>query len=221
MQLSVSIAGRRDGGARRILQLLAACALATTAIFLPPIAPAYACVPTIMPPHANEFTPAGTYAAERTQAASVVFEGTVISSDLQDNIRQTVIVQVHRYYKSTGSTPGAVTLEGYNIINCLQHVSMGERLIFYATGDPAGILVATHNTSPVSDETTNAAINAAGQPPLPPNPTSRSSTHITQIDIPTLAGGVALVAVTLGVVASAGFAMLVARLKAANRPRRN
>lgn len=77
--------------------------------------------------------------ADRTEAAEIVLEGTVASLTDEDIFSASVDVQ--QYFKGQG--PGTVNISGFGPSSlCLSRVGTGDRLIFYARGDPSNGLSA-------------------------------------------------------------------------------
>ncbi len=114
----------------RILQLVLLTAVVSAAVY--PAQRADACTP-----------PAGGLpkftVADRTEAAEIVLEGTVASLTDEDIISATVDVQ--QYFKGQG--PATVDISGFGPSSlCLSRVGTGDRLIFYARGDPSNGLSA-------------------------------------------------------------------------------
>jgi hypothetical protein len=87
-------------------------------------------------------------AADRTIAADVVFEGTVISTTMRINTPPpgnvayspttiVAVINVHQYLKGTG--PATLTVDGFSDGSqlCAPTISVGTHAIFYTTGDLA------------------------------------------------------------------------------------
>ncbi len=102
-------------------------------IFVMPAPSALACSP---PP--GGFPPYTV--ADRVNAAGVVLEGTVVA--LTDDFAvYTATVAVDQYFKESG--PDIVTIAQFGFTSlCLSEVSVGQKWVFYATGDPATGLTA-------------------------------------------------------------------------------
>ena len=73
--------------------------------------------------------------ADRTHAAEVVLEGTVIALSDEDALVYTATVHVRQYFKERGPVIVTVSALGWSSL-CLSPVRVGERWIFYAAGDP-------------------------------------------------------------------------------------
>lgn len=132
-----------------------------------PDRPLWACTPP--PGGLPDYTP-----ADRTHAAEVVLEGTIIGRvDLNGHPwLDTALVRVHRYFKGAG--PAWVTISHFGPGSlCLSEVYIGQRAIFYAKGDPETGLVAHYLSQfdavdPVWPEIVAEVIAAAGQEPVLP-----------------------------------------------------
>ncbi len=108
--------------------------------------------------------------AERTNAAEIVLEGTVVDGTNQQGKPEypllVVKVQVQQYLKGGG--PAVITIDGFGQGSlCLAEARIGDHLIFYATGDPREQLHA-HYVSQFDavqrvDAATIAEISAAAQ----------------------------------------------------------
>lgn len=125
--------------------------------------PAYACTPP--PGGPLYFSP-----AERALAAEVVLEGTIIAVVVDTStMLEIATVEVHRYFKADG--PETVTIAPFGPSSlCLTPVSVGQRLIFYAKGDPATGLEAQYLSagdavSPATPEVIGEIIAALGLGP--------------------------------------------------------
>lgn len=112
--------------------------------------------------------------ADRTNAAEVVLEGTVVALTDEDNYGaiKTATVQVHQYFKDIG--PAIVTISGFGPPSlCLSPVHVGERWIYYATGDPSTGLSAHYLSQfdavdPADPQTIAEVVAAVGQDPVLP-----------------------------------------------------
>jgi hypothetical protein len=108
--------------------------------------------------------------AERTNAAEVVLEGTVIA--VTDPHYGTATINVHRYFKGIG--PAVVTVSDLGTTAmCLSPVWVGDRRIFYTTGDPisglrAHYLSASDAVDPADAEIIAEIIAAVGHDPVLP-----------------------------------------------------
>lgn len=142
-------------------------ALAVALFFANPPAPTCACTPP--PGSLPDYT-----VADRTNAAEVVLEGTVIAltdADYYPIMKATV--KVHQYFKG-GSGPVIVTITGFGPSSlCLSWVNVGERWVFYATGNPSSGLEAHYLSQfdavdPADPQTIAEVIAAVGQDPVLP-----------------------------------------------------
>lgn len=112
--------------------------------------------------------------ADRVNAAEVVLEGTIVAlTDENDYFAiKTATVAVDRYFKEIG--PVIVTIAHFGPSSlCLSEVSVGQRWIFYTTGDPATGLTAHYLSQfdavdPATPEVIAQVIAAAGHNPVPP-----------------------------------------------------
>lgn len=148
-------------------RLLAVAALVGGYCWARPLA-VFACEP-LLPEVATAAT-----ATRRTESADVVLVGTITDTAGQA-FADTATVEVEVYYKGDG--PAEVTISGFGEgPDCLSPVAEGERLIFYATGDPAAeleayYLVGLDAVAQPSAETAQEIMIAAGQVPIvPPTP---------------------------------------------------
>jgi hypothetical protein len=127
----------------------------------------WACTPP--PGGLPDYTP-----ADRTEAAEVVLEGTIVGRVDTSGYPwlETALVKVHRYFKGTG--PALVTISHFGPgALCLSEVYIGQRAIFYTRGDPDTGLVAHYLSQfdavdPVHPEVVAEVIAAAGQEPVLP-----------------------------------------------------
>ena len=109
--------------------------------------------------------------ADRTHAADVVLEGSVIALT-GDYFIHTATVDVHRYFKHRG--PATVTIWPLGASSlCLSPMDAGQRWVFYATGDPntglrAHYLSQFDAVDPADPQTISEVIAAAGQDPATP-----------------------------------------------------
>ena len=112
--------------------------------------------------------------ADRVNAAEVVLEGAIVAlTDENDHFAiKTATVIVDRYYKQIG--PVIVTIARFGPSSlCLSEVSVGQRWIFYTTGDPATGLTAHYLSQfdavdPATPEVIAQVITAVGADPVPP-----------------------------------------------------
>jgi hypothetical protein len=90
-----------------------------------------ACSPTATPPNSPDYFTL----AERTKAADIVFDGTLLGRPKAN----AGIIEVHHYFKGNG--PAQVYLVGLgNGPDCRPGVAVGERVIFFAMGNPQDVL---------------------------------------------------------------------------------
>jgi hypothetical protein len=112
--------------------------------------------------------------ADRVNAAEVVLEGTIVAlTDENDYFAiKTATVAVDRYFKEIG--PVIVTIAHFGPSSlCLSEVSVGQRWIFYTTGDPATGLTAHYLSQfdavdPATQEVIAQVIAAVGHDPVLP-----------------------------------------------------
>jgi hypothetical protein len=112
----------------------------------------------------------GYTATDRTQAAPLVLEGTVIAVQL-DPASQTdlAVIEVSRYFKGIGPQVISVNRFGPSSV-CLSYVAPTQTLIFYLQGDEvngysAFYLSQFDATAPNDEATVNEVIAASGQAP--------------------------------------------------------
>jgi hypothetical protein len=111
--------------------------------------------------------------ADRTNAAEVVLEGTVIGTSDKAAYVYTATVHVHQYFKAWG--PVIVTISGFGPPSaCLSPVHVGERWVFYATGDPdvglrAHYLSQVDAVAPATPEVIAQVIATVGHDPVLPD----------------------------------------------------
>lgn len=104
---------------------------------------------------------------DRTQAAPIVLEGTVIA--MQEAFPQIAVVQATRYLKGIG--PETIAISGYGPTSvCLSPVSVGQAGIFYVSGDEATGYSAYYHSqfdavAPNDPQTVEEVIAASGQTP--------------------------------------------------------
>ena len=157
--------------------------------------------------------------SDRTEAAEIVLEGTVASLTDEDILGDfhSATVDVQQYFKGQG--PATVDISGFgNPGLCLSRVGTGDRLIFYARGDPS-IGLTAHYLSPFfgavepADSQTIAEVTAAvGQPQTTPvdAPSEASLPKTGDSDV----AGLVRLALVLGVgILGAGILVLVRRRK--------
>ena len=129
----------------------------------PAVLPVCACTPP--PGGLPDYT-----VADRTNAAEVVLEGTIIA--LTGEYINVATVHVHRYFKGIG--PAVTTISGFGSTRlCLSPVSVGQRWVFYATGDPSSGLSAHYVSQfdavdPADPQTIAEVIAAVGHDPVLP-----------------------------------------------------
>ena len=132
-----------------------------------PTRPALACTPPPggLPPYT---------VADRTNAAKVVLEGTIVALTDADDYGAIKIatVDVQRYFKGGGPAVVRIANFGPGAL-CLSSVSVGQHWIFYATGDPSTGLIAHYLSAfdAVDPPTPNNAaqvIAAVGRDPVRP-----------------------------------------------------
>lgn len=108
--------------------------------------------------------------AERTNAAGVVLDGEVIH--VEGDWLLTATVEVNRYFKGRG--PEVVTISNLGPGSlCLSWVSVGDKWVFYTTGNPDAVLSAHYLSQfdaidPVTPAVVTEVIAAAGHDPVPP-----------------------------------------------------
>ena len=145
----------------RILQLVLLTAMVSAAVY--PADRADACSPP--PGGFPKFT-----VADRTEAAEIVLEGTVAALTDEDILGyfHSATVDVRQYFKGQG--PATVDISGFgNPGLCLSRVGTGDRLIFYARGDPSNGLSADYLSvffgavDPADAQTIAEVISAVGQ----------------------------------------------------------
>jgi hypothetical protein len=109
-------------------------------------------------------------ATDRTQAAPLVLEGTVIAVQL-DPATQTdlAVIEVKRYFKGIGPQYISVNHFGDSAV-CLSRVNPTDTLIFYIQGDAANGYSAFYlsqfdATAPNDEQTVAEVIEASGQQP--------------------------------------------------------
>ena len=150
----------------RILQLVLLTAVVSAAVY--PAQRADACSPP--PGGFPKFT-----VADRTEAAEIVLEGTVASLSDEDSLGDfhSATVDVQKYFKGQG--PATVDISGFgNPGLCLSRVGTGDRLIFYARGDPSNGLSAHYLSvffgavDPADAKTIAEVIAAVGQAQITP-----------------------------------------------------
>lgn len=109
--------------------------------------------------------------ADRTRLAPLVLEGTVTA--IAGSYPIVATIDVVQYLKGNG--PATVTISGFGSSSvCLSEVSAGQRLIFYASGDPNSGLQAFYASqfdavAQPDPQTIAEILAAAGDPP--PQPT--------------------------------------------------
>ena len=109
-------------------------------------------------------------ATDRTQAAPIVIEGTVIAVQLDPSTSSDIaVIEVKRYFKGIGPQVISVNRFGSTAV-CLSPVSPTETLIFYIQGDEANGYSAFYlsqfdATAPNDEATVNEVIAASGQEP--------------------------------------------------------
>lgn len=153
--------GRMTGMVGLILLLNMILMLAT-----PPLS-VMACTPPAggLPPYA---------VADRTNAAEVVVEGTIIALTDAGNYGaiKTATVEVQRYFKGNG--PAVVNIARFGPGSlCLSQVSIGQHWIFYTTGDPKTGLTAHYLSQfdavdPATPDNVAQVIAAVGHDPVRP-----------------------------------------------------
>jgi len=161
----------RPGMAGKYLRLACAVVLSFTlflALVLTRSATPTTCACTPPPgglPHYTVF--------DRTNAAEVVLEGTVIGLSDETPYVYTATVHVHQYFKEWG--PVIVTISGFGQPSaCLSLVHVGERWVFYAAGDPGAGLRAHYlgqvdAVAPATPEVIAQVIAAVGHDPVLPD----------------------------------------------------
>jgi hypothetical protein len=185
--------------------MLALLTCAWAALLLAP-APAYACTPP--PGGLPRLTP-----ADRTNRAQVVLEGTVSATSNTEltgaPVPDTATVDVVQYLK--GSGPAQVTITGFGPSSlCRSEVQVGNRLIFYASGDPAQGLQAFYASqfdavARPSPQVIAEITTAAGQQPVVPGAAPAPAAGATATPAATLPrsgdtgfGAVSLIVIALG-----------------------
>ncbi len=148
-----------------------ALALALALLLALPLVLAHACTP---PPGGR---PAYTI-ADYINSAPVVFEGVIIDQSTRGGIEDdTVVVQVERYFQGNdgANSPATLTVIGFGPTSlCLVPVHIGQRLIFFADGDPNnGVLRAYYLSQfdavrSVSDEVVAEIVAITGSDPVVP-----------------------------------------------------
>ena len=111
--------------------------------------------------------------ADRVNAAEVVLEGTIVAlTDENDHFAiKTATIAVDRYFKQIGPVIVTITRFGPSSL-CLSEVAVGQRWIFYATGDPATGLTAHYLSQfdaidSATPEVIAQVIAAVGADPVP------------------------------------------------------
>jgi hypothetical protein len=111
--------------------------------------------------------------ADRTNAAEVVLEGTVIGVSDEHPYIYTATVHVHQYFKEQGQV--IATVSGFGPPSaCLSPVHVGERWVFYAAGEPGAGLRAHYLSqvdavAPATSEVIAQVIAAVGHDPVLPD----------------------------------------------------
>ncbi len=132
----------------------------------PPL-PALACTPPPggLPPYT---------VADRTNAAEVVVEGTIVALTDADNYGaiKTATVEVRLYFKGDGPAVVSIARFGPSSL-CLSPVSVGQHWIFYTTGDPRTGLTAHYLSQfdavdPATPDNVAQVIDAVGHDPVRP-----------------------------------------------------
>lgn len=136
-------------------------------LLVTPTPPVLACTPPPggLPPYT---------VADRTNAAEVVVEGTIVAlTDADDyGAIKTATVKVDLYFK--GSGPAVVSIARFGPTSlCLSPVSVGQHWIFYTTGDASTGLTAHYLSQfdavdPVTSDIVAQVIAAVGHDPVRP-----------------------------------------------------
>ncbi|HLA81563.1 MAG TPA: hypothetical protein VJP78_08110 [Thermoleophilia bacterium] len=150
-------------------------------------------------------------ASERTEVASIVLEGVVLSvSDHDEFSKYKATIEVHQYLKGDG--PAIVSIDGFHdlwtLYACPDGVAVGDQLLFFADGNPEDVLTtsligAKGSTMLVDPQTIAQIMSVTGSEPTIPTPSVRE--RIKAIDSTTWTGLVTLtlvgiVLVRLGVI---------------------
>jgi hypothetical protein len=140
---------------------------------------ALACEPIEMPEGPSP-TPVTQEAI--VQAADVIFEGVVVDHENGEDYGP-AIVEVERYFK--GSGPAQVLVRGFGWgTDCLPTIEVGQRGLFYASGNPDDAL--QHNAAEFDMSTLSTKIDAvialvghAGVAPEAPRPDATETVEVT------------------------------------------
>jgi hypothetical protein len=144
-------------------------------------------------------------AAERTNAATIVLEGTVTegraAEGYAEGIPQGLTVEVQQYLK--GSGPAVVMIDGFGTSAlCLYEAHLGDHLIFYAEGDPetglhAHYLSQFDAAEAVSPEVIAEITAVTGQSPT--QPTTNAPAPLINKSSANVIMAILLIVVVLGV----------------------